>query len=77
MAKRRYILKSREVVLVLIIFQDSSAIQFESSRREDFIDVAEHRSILKNNGTVRILIIFQDKRMFSHINGKLPPSPFK
>jgi len=49
----------------------------ESSRQALSNDVAEHRSILKNKGTVRILIIFQDKRMFSHINGKLPPSPFK
>jgi len=28
-------------------------------------------------GVVRILVIFQDRTMFSHINGKLSPTPFK
>jgi len=29
------------------------------------------------SGVVRILGIFQDRPMFSHINGKLSPRPFK
>jgi len=44
-----------------------SAISFERSRRELYIDVAEHRSIFKSKGKVRILVLFQDRPMFSHI----------
>ena len=37
----------------------------------------EHRAILKNNQNTHYSLVSQDKRMFSHINGKLSPRPFK
>jgi len=57
------------VVRIVVIFQDScSAISFKRSRRELFMDVAEHRSILKNKGVKRVLVIFQDRTILSHVN---------
>jgi len=54
-----------------------SATSIESSRRVLSNDMAEHRSILKNNQNTTYFLIFQDWPMFSHINRKLSPSPFK
>jgi len=53
-----------------------SAISFERSRGELFIDVAEHRSVLKNKGVVSILVIFQDRYMFIHIIQKVSSRAF-
>jgi len=54
-----------------------SAISFKRFGRELSNDMAQHESILKNKGIERILVYFQDRHMFSHINGKLSPSPFE
>ena len=53
-----------------------SAISFKRSRRELFIDVAEHMSISESKGVVRILDIFQDRPMFSHIIQKVSARAF-
>ena len=49
----------------------------ESSRRDLLNDEAEHTSILKNTENTLYSLTFQDRPMFSHINGKLSPRPFK
>jgi len=60
-AEYKPVLKSKGVVLILIIFKIDlcSAISFKRSRRELSIDVAEHKPVLKSKGVVLILIIFK------------------
>ena len=54
-----------------------SATSIESSRQVLSNDMAKHWSILKNNQYITYSLIFQGWTMFSHINGKISPSPFK
>jgi len=49
----------------------------ESSRRDLLNDMAERKPILKNNQNTHYALIFQDKPIFSRINEKLSPGPFK
>jgi len=53
------------------------ATSMESSHLDLLNDVTEHRSILKNKHNTHYSLIFKDRPMFSHINGKLSPRPFK